>query len=197
MVDADDQTVTATRQVVAVPPFVVGLSVPRYLERADQVRPKGAGRRPGRQAARRREGDGASDPPAVALLSARLRLHRRRRPLRHRGGRREDRRDHRRRAARSRSRCRSTCPRRGSTWSSSRRTTGSGARRRSRSISSRAAASRSPGPGRRPPSSRWRPTRRATRRARPRGWCSRARSRTARRWRWSRRRRATATSGCR
>ncbi len=40
VVDADDQTVTATQQVVAVPPFLVGVSVPRYLERADSVRPK-------------------------------------------------------------------------------------------------------------------------------------------------------------
>jgi len=40
VVDADDQTVTATQQVVAVPPFLVGVAVPRYLERAESVRPK-------------------------------------------------------------------------------------------------------------------------------------------------------------
>ncbi len=40
VVDADDQTVTATQQVVVVPPFLVGVAVPRYLERADRVRPK-------------------------------------------------------------------------------------------------------------------------------------------------------------
>jgi len=40
VVDADEQTVTATRQVVAVPPFLVGVAVPRYLERAETVRPK-------------------------------------------------------------------------------------------------------------------------------------------------------------
>jgi len=37
---ADDQTVTATRQVVALPPFVVGLKVPRYLERATALAPE-------------------------------------------------------------------------------------------------------------------------------------------------------------
>lgn len=40
VIDADEQTVTATRQVVAVPPLLVGVRVPRYLERADVVRPK-------------------------------------------------------------------------------------------------------------------------------------------------------------
>lgn len=34
---ADDQTVTATRRVHAVPPFVVGLKVPRYLPRATHI----------------------------------------------------------------------------------------------------------------------------------------------------------------
>ncbi len=34
---ADDQTVTATRQVHALPPFVLGLKVPRYIERAKQI----------------------------------------------------------------------------------------------------------------------------------------------------------------
>jgi hypothetical protein len=37
---ADDQTVTATRQVIALPPFVLGLKVPRYLERATQIKPE-------------------------------------------------------------------------------------------------------------------------------------------------------------
>lgn len=37
---ADDQTVTATRQIVALPPFVLGLKVPRFLERAKEIRPE-------------------------------------------------------------------------------------------------------------------------------------------------------------
>jgi uncharacterized protein YfaS (alpha-2-macroglobulin family) len=37
---ADDQTVTATRQVVALPPFVLGLKVARYIERAERLRPE-------------------------------------------------------------------------------------------------------------------------------------------------------------
>jgi len=37
---ADDQTVTATRQIIALPPFVLALKTPRYLERATQVRPE-------------------------------------------------------------------------------------------------------------------------------------------------------------
>jgi uncharacterized protein YfaS (alpha-2-macroglobulin family) len=37
---ADDQTVTATRQIIALPPFVLGLKVPRYLERATQIKPE-------------------------------------------------------------------------------------------------------------------------------------------------------------
>ena len=37
---ADDQTVTATRQVIALPPFVLGLKVPRYIERAAKVEPE-------------------------------------------------------------------------------------------------------------------------------------------------------------
>jgi uncharacterized protein YfaS (alpha-2-macroglobulin family) len=37
---ADDQTVTATRSIVALPPFVLGLKVPRFLERATQIRPE-------------------------------------------------------------------------------------------------------------------------------------------------------------
>lgn len=37
---ADDQTVTAVRQVVALPPFVLGLKVPRYLEKAASLRPE-------------------------------------------------------------------------------------------------------------------------------------------------------------
>src|SRR5205823_5861262 len=35
----DDQTVTNTKHVVALPPFVLGLKVPRYLERATEVAP--------------------------------------------------------------------------------------------------------------------------------------------------------------
>ena len=34
VVGADDQTVTSTRSIVALPPFVLGLEVPRYVERA-------------------------------------------------------------------------------------------------------------------------------------------------------------------
>lgn len=34
---ADDQTVTATRTIPALPPFVLGLKVPRYLERAKAI----------------------------------------------------------------------------------------------------------------------------------------------------------------
>ncbi|MEO8277033.1 MAG: alpha-2-macroglobulin family protein, partial [Thermoanaerobaculia bacterium] len=34
VVGADDQTVTSTRQIVALPPFVLGLDVPRYVENA-------------------------------------------------------------------------------------------------------------------------------------------------------------------
>ncbi len=37
---ADDQTVTAVRQVIALPPFVLGLKVPRYLERATSLSPE-------------------------------------------------------------------------------------------------------------------------------------------------------------
>jgi alpha-2-macroglobulin len=37
---ADDQTVTATKQIVALPPFVLGLKVPRFLERATEIRPE-------------------------------------------------------------------------------------------------------------------------------------------------------------
>ncbi|MFH1467679.1 MAG: alpha-2-macroglobulin family protein [Pseudomonadota bacterium] len=33
----DDQTVTATRQIVALPAFVLGLSVPRFLEHAESI----------------------------------------------------------------------------------------------------------------------------------------------------------------
>jgi alpha-2-macroglobulin len=37
---ADDQTVTATRSIVALPPFVLGLRVPRYVERATRIQPE-------------------------------------------------------------------------------------------------------------------------------------------------------------
>ncbi len=37
---ADDQTVTATRGIVALPPFVLGLKVPRYVERATRIQPQ-------------------------------------------------------------------------------------------------------------------------------------------------------------
>lgn len=36
----DDQTVTATRRVVAVPAFVLGLKAPRYIEHARQIEPE-------------------------------------------------------------------------------------------------------------------------------------------------------------
>ncbi len=38
--DADDQTVTSVQQIKAVPPFVLGLNVPRYLEQADTIEPE-------------------------------------------------------------------------------------------------------------------------------------------------------------
>jgi uncharacterized protein YfaS (alpha-2-macroglobulin family) len=37
---ADDQTVTAARAIVALPPFVLGLEVPRYVERATRIQPE-------------------------------------------------------------------------------------------------------------------------------------------------------------
>jgi len=37
---ADDQTVTATRRVIGLPPFVLGLKVPRYIERARSINPE-------------------------------------------------------------------------------------------------------------------------------------------------------------
>ena len=37
---ADDQTVTNTRHVLALPPFVLGLKVPRYLEKAKKIEPE-------------------------------------------------------------------------------------------------------------------------------------------------------------
>ncbi len=37
---ADDQTVTATKRVVAVPPFVIGLKAPRYIEHAESIEPE-------------------------------------------------------------------------------------------------------------------------------------------------------------
>lgn len=37
---ADDQTVTAARAIVALPPFVLGLKVPRYVERASRIQPE-------------------------------------------------------------------------------------------------------------------------------------------------------------
>jgi hypothetical protein len=40
VVGADDQTVTATRRIRALPPFVLGLKVPRYLEHVTQVVPE-------------------------------------------------------------------------------------------------------------------------------------------------------------
>ncbi len=36
----DEQTVTSTRRVVAVPPFLVGLKVPRYVEKAGELAPQ-------------------------------------------------------------------------------------------------------------------------------------------------------------
>ncbi len=40
VVDVDEQTVSATRQVVALPPLLLGLRVPRYLEEAGALRPE-------------------------------------------------------------------------------------------------------------------------------------------------------------
>ncbi|HUJ25458.1 MAG TPA: MG2 domain-containing protein [Myxococcales bacterium] len=37
---ADDQTVTNTKHVIALPPFVLGLKVPRYLEKAQKIEPE-------------------------------------------------------------------------------------------------------------------------------------------------------------
>jgi uncharacterized protein YfaS (alpha-2-macroglobulin family) len=37
---ADDQTVTATRQVIGLPPFVLGVKLPRYLEHATKIEPE-------------------------------------------------------------------------------------------------------------------------------------------------------------
>lgn len=37
---ADEQTVTATRQVVALPPFVIGVRAPRVVEQAEQIVPE-------------------------------------------------------------------------------------------------------------------------------------------------------------
>jgi uncharacterized protein YfaS (alpha-2-macroglobulin family) len=37
---ADDQTVTATRRIAALPPFVLGLKAPRYIERATEIAPQ-------------------------------------------------------------------------------------------------------------------------------------------------------------
>ena len=37
---ADDQTVTAASAIVALPPFVLGLKVPRYVERATRIQPE-------------------------------------------------------------------------------------------------------------------------------------------------------------
>lgn len=37
---ADDQTVTASRSVLAVPSFVLGLKVPRFLEKAEKIEPE-------------------------------------------------------------------------------------------------------------------------------------------------------------
>ncbi len=37
---ADDQTVSNTRRVLALPPFVLGLKLPRYLERAQELEPE-------------------------------------------------------------------------------------------------------------------------------------------------------------
>ena len=37
---ADDQTVTNTKHVIALPPFVLGLKVPRYLEQVQQIEPQ-------------------------------------------------------------------------------------------------------------------------------------------------------------
>ena len=36
----DDQTVTATQQILALPPFVLGVKVPRYLEQATEIAPQ-------------------------------------------------------------------------------------------------------------------------------------------------------------
>lgn len=40
VVGADDQTVTATEQLVALPPFLLGLKLPRYLEKAEAIEPE-------------------------------------------------------------------------------------------------------------------------------------------------------------
>ncbi len=40
VIGADDQTVSATRRVIALPPFVLGLKVPRFIERARAIEPE-------------------------------------------------------------------------------------------------------------------------------------------------------------
>jgi uncharacterized protein YfaS (alpha-2-macroglobulin family) len=40
VIGADDQTVTTTRQIHALPPLVLGIKAPRYLERARQISPE-------------------------------------------------------------------------------------------------------------------------------------------------------------
>lgn len=40
LIGADDQTVSSTKQVRALPPFVLGLKVPRFIERAKAIRPE-------------------------------------------------------------------------------------------------------------------------------------------------------------
>lgn len=40
VIGADDQTVTNTRQIHALPPLVLGIKAPRYLERARQISPE-------------------------------------------------------------------------------------------------------------------------------------------------------------
>ena len=77
---ADDQTVTAVQQVVALPPFVLGLKAPRFLANADDHRAPGARARRRRQAARRAAGDGAAPAPPVALGAAGLATSPRGRP---------------------------------------------------------------------------------------------------------------------
>ncbi len=40
VVGADDQTVSSTHQVLALPPFVLGMKLPRYLEEAEAIEPE-------------------------------------------------------------------------------------------------------------------------------------------------------------
>ena len=120
---SDGERDASGRGAAAVPPRPQGAALSRAPGRLGAATDRA---RPGRQAAGRRSGDRAAEAPSLALLPARLGLHRRRGALRHRGGRRAGVGDRRPERRRRRSGCRwrrgsPASP--GSTWSSSKRTT--------------------------------------------------------------------------